>query len=69
MKQESKSTVGRRDFLRALGAGAGVAVTAAAPLATVSKADTENNDEKRKARYKADSANIQTFYRVNRYPS
>ena len=34
MKQERKTSVGRRDFLRALGAGAGVAVTAAAPLAT-----------------------------------
>ena len=31
MKTEKK--VGRRDFLRALGAGAGVAVTASGPLA------------------------------------
>ena len=35
MKTERKTTVGRREFLRALGAGAGVAATAAAPLATV----------------------------------
>lgn len=69
MKQDSKTAVGRRDFLRALGAGAGVAVTAAAPLATPAHADSESNDEKRKARYQANSANIQTFYRVNRYPS
>ena len=68
MKQERKSTVGRRDFLRALGAGAGVAVTAAAPLATTAKADSENNDEKRKARYK-ETDHVKTFYRVNRYPS
>ena len=34
MKTSDKATVGRREFLRALGAGAGVAVTAAAPLAT-----------------------------------
>ena len=53
MKQDDKSKVGRRDFLRALGAGAGLAVTAAAPLATEAQADSENNDEKRKARYKA----------------
>ena len=59
--------VGRRDFLRALGAGAGVAATAAAPLATVAKADSENNDEKRKARYK-ETDHVKTFYRVNRYP-
>jgi hypothetical protein len=69
MKPETKTKVGRRDFLRALGAGAGVAVASAAPLATQAAADTENNDEKRKARYKADSASVQTFYRVNRYPS
>jgi hypothetical protein len=69
MKRDKKSAVGRRDFLRALGAGAGVAVTAAAPLATPAHADSENNDEKRKARYQANSPHIQTFYRVNRYPS
>ena len=33
------------------------------------RADTETNDEKRKARYKADSPEVQTFYRVNRYPA
>ena len=49
---KAKPEVARRDFLRVLGAGAGVAATAAAPLAGVAKADTENNDEKRKARYK-----------------
>jgi hypothetical protein len=69
MKSEPKSKLGRRDFLRALGAGAGVAVATAAPLATPAAADTETNDEKRKARYKADSAAVQTYYRVNRYPS
>jgi hypothetical protein len=68
MTQERKTSVGRRDFLRALGAGAGVAVTAAAPLATPAHADTESKDEKRKARYKANSPEVQTFYRVNRYP-
>ncbi len=69
MKQEDKKAIGRRDVLRALGAGAGVAVTAAAPLATSARADSENNDEKRKARYQANSKEVQTFYRVNRYPS
>ncbi len=58
--------MGRRDVLRALGAGAGVAV--AAPLATAARADTETNDEKRKARYK-ETDHVKTFYRVNRYPS
>ena len=66
-KLHNKTRVARRDFLRVLGAGAGVAATAAAPLATMAKADTENNDEKRKARYK-ETDHVKTFYRVNRYP-
>ena len=53
MKTEPKANLARRNFLRALGAGAGVAVAPAA-LVTEAKADTESNDEKRKARYKAE---------------
>jgi hypothetical protein len=68
MQSERKTKMGRRDFLRALGAGAGVAVTASGPLAGTAAADTENNDEKRKARYK-ETDHIKTFYRVNKYPS
>jgi hypothetical protein len=68
MKLETKAELGRRDFLRALGTGAGVAVITATPLATTAMADTENYDEKRKARYKASSAEVQTYYRVNGYP-
>ena len=67
-KMQNKTKVARRDFLRVLGAGAGVAATAAAPLATMAKADTENNDEKRKARYK-ETDHVKAFYRVNRYPT
>jgi hypothetical protein len=67
MKQDDKTALGRRDVLRGLGLGAGLAATAV-PLASTAKADTETNDEKRKPRYKADSPEVQTFYRVNRYP-
>jgi hypothetical protein len=63
----NNAKVGRRDFLRALGAGAGVAATTAAPLANVAKADSETNDEKRKARYR-ETDHVKTYYRVNRYP-
>jgi hypothetical protein len=69
MKQRDKAgdrELGRRDFLRALGAGAGAAAVTA-PL-DAAKADTESNDEKRKARYK-ETDHVKTFYRVNRYPS
>ena len=67
MKTERKATVGRREFLRVLGAGAGVAATAAVPLATSANADTESNAEKRKARYK-ETDHVKAFYSVNRYP-
>ncbi|HEY3222298.1 MAG TPA: twin-arginine translocation signal domain-containing protein [Pseudolabrys sp.] len=68
MKQQEKTKLGRRDFLRAVGVGAGVAVTAAAPLATEAAA-AESDADKKKARYQANSADVQTFYKVNRYPS
>lgn len=61
-----KAKVGRRDFLRVLGAGAGVA--AAVPLATTARADSETNAEKRKSRYR-ETEHVKTFYRVNRYPT
>lgn len=67
MRSERKTAIDRRSFLRVLGAGAGVAATSA-PLATQALADDESNDEKRKARYKANSAEVQTYYRVNGYP-
>jgi hypothetical protein len=67
MKSEAK-TVGRRQFLRTLGMSAGVAVAGSAPLATAARADSESNDEKRKARYK-ETDHVKTFYRVNRYPA
>ena len=68
MTKDQKSKLGRRDFLRTLGAGATTAAIAA-PLAGEARADTETNDEKRKARYKPDSPEVQTYYRVNRYPA
>jgi hypothetical protein len=67
MKQDDKSKFGRRDFLRAMGAGAGLAVTGAAPLATEAKA-SETAEEERKPRYQANSADVKNFYRVNSYP-
>jgi hypothetical protein len=62
------SRVGRRDFLRTLGAGASLAAAAAAPIASPARADTESNNEKRKSRYK-ETEHVKTYYRVNRYPS
>ena len=66
MKQEDKAAVGRRDFLRTMGAGAGLAATAAIPLAT-SAAATQADAEKNKTRYR-ETDHVKTFYRVNGYP-
>jgi hypothetical protein len=66
MKTEGK--VGRRDFLRALGVGAG-AVTSSGALIRNAAADSESTDEKRKARYQDNSPDVQAYYRVNRYPA
>ena len=66
MKAKGKTTVGRREFLRAIGAGATVA--AAAPLVGEAKADTESESEKTKARYK-ETDHVKAYYRSNRYPS
>ena len=68
MKSERKRTLGRREFLRTLGAGATAAAAATAPFADEARADTESNDEKRKSRYK-ETAHVKAFYQVNRYPS
>jgi len=66
MTSKQKTVVGRREFLRV--AGVGAAAAAAAPLATEAKADSENNDQKRKARYQ-ETAHVKKFYQVNRYPA
>jgi hypothetical protein len=63
-----KPTLARRQFLRTLGAGATAVAAASGPLAGAVQADTETNDEKRKARYR-ETEHVKAFYRVNRYPS
>jgi hypothetical protein len=67
-RQRNTSGLGRREFLRTLGVGT-AAAAASAPFVGPAAADTENNDEKRKARYQPNSPQVQTFYRVNRYPA
>jgi hypothetical protein len=69
MKDEKKITVGRRDFLRKVGVVAvGAGATLATPLMGPAQADSESNDEKRKARYK-ETDHVKAYYRVNRYPA
>jgi hypothetical protein len=69
MRNEDKLAVGRRDFLRKVGIGTvGAGATLATPLMAPAQADSENYDEKRKARY-WESDDVKAFYRVNRYPA
>ena len=65
MKTQDKTGIGRRQFFRAASAGAALAAT---PLGTAAVADSESNEEKRKARYR-ETEEVKTYYRVNRYPS
>ena len=66
-QQTGKAALARRDVLRAL-AAAGGAIAAAPSLPARVSADTESNDDKRKARYRA-TDHVQRFYAVNRYPT
>jgi hypothetical protein len=56
--------IARRDVLRVLAIGAAAATTTAC-----ASAEGEDFPDKRKAHYQADSREVQTFYRVNRYPT
>jgi hypothetical protein len=69
MSNEKEAKVGRRDFLRKVGVGAvGAGTTLATPLISSARADSESNDEKRKARYQ-ETDHVKEYYRVNRYPA
>jgi len=64
MNDRLNPAVGRRDLLRVLALGAAAATTSAC-----NPADAEDFPDKRKAHYRADSPEVQTFYRVNSYPA
>jgi hypothetical protein len=68
MNKARKVTLGRRDFLSALGGGV-VLVAAAGSLTSEARALPANYQERRKTRYQANSQEVQNFYRVNRYPT
>jgi hypothetical protein len=66
MNDRLNPKIGRRDVLRVLAAGA--ATSACASADADNAANKGGFPDKRKARYQADSPEVQTFYRVNRYP-
>jgi hypothetical protein len=68
MKGQLLTTVRRRNLIHLVVAGAVAAATATvAPKAVA--AEPASSSDKRKARYRANSAEVQDFYRVNRYPA
>jgi hypothetical protein len=68
MDERRKTVISRRDVILVVTASAVVA-TAAAPSIPSAETGAAGRRDKRKAQYQADSPEIQTFYRVNRYPA
>jgi hypothetical protein len=63
-KKPTSAQLGRRELLRVFAIGAAAATTSAcAPTA-----DAEQAHAPPRTRYQAGSPEVQTFYRVNRYP-
>jgi hypothetical protein len=68
MKERLKTTIRRRDLLGLAMAGAGAAVASTVVPKQAASKPVDLND-KRKARYQANSAEVRNFYRVNSYPA
>ncbi len=70
MAKSREIAAGRRDLLRLM---ASVGIAAATVTASSSPADAPKTGKgargKRKSQYQPDSAEVQTFYRVNKYPN
>ena len=66
MDEQRKTRIRRRDVLIAVTASGVAAVMGAAAIPSAKAAARR---DKRKAQYQANSPEIQTFYRVNRYPA
>ena len=66
MDERRNSKIRRRDVLIAVTAGG---VAAAMGAKATSSPETAARRNKRRAQYQPNSPEIQTFYRVNRYPA
>jgi hypothetical protein len=67
MDERRKTMIPRRDVLLGVTA-VGVAVVAGAGSIPPATSGTAARRDKRRPQYQANSPEIQTFYRVNRYP-
>ena len=66
MDERHKTMIRRRDLLLAVTASSAAAAIGAASVPATPAARPR---DKRKPQYQANSAEVQTFYRVNRYPA
>ncbi len=69
MDERRKSMIGRREMLRAATTMGVAAATIAVPHTQAAAAETISNRGKRQSRYQPNSAEVQTYYRVNSYPA
>ena len=69
MKKKLQTLVGRRSLLRTIVTGAAAAAAMSAVAVEAGVGEPGNSGDKRKARYQANSLEVQEFYRVNRYPA
>jgi hypothetical protein len=67
MEERLKTSVCRRDLLSFVVVGAGV-TTLSAVMPEPADAKAVDLKDKRNARYRANSVEVQNFYRVNSYP-
>jgi hypothetical protein len=65
------TTVGRRGLLYSLTAGVAVVASVAASYQPAAAAETSGASDrgKRQSRYQPNSAEVNTYYRVNSYPT
>ena len=68
MKSFFLAKVHRRDVFRVAVAGAAIA-TGGTMVDRATAAERTGSADKRRARYQGDAAEVQNYYRVNRYPA
>jgi len=68
MKSFLLAKMRRRDVFRAAAAGAAIAASGTAAIEPAA-AEPTGSANKRRARYQPNSAEVQTYYRVNSYPA
>ena len=68
MKKRLSTALDRRDLLRAMVTGTAAAAVVNTAALEPAGAEPRTSADKRRARYQPNSAEVQEFYRVNRYP-